>query len=98
MKQEEKIREAFDGIQRSLDGLQGMGATCLFIADEGNRFVVSGSPLRLTAQLVFAMCRYPVVRDIVRTAAERFEDVDGEHGDKARSQPMDHLIERNSGN
>ena len=98
MKTEEEIRKVFDDVQRSLDTLQGTGVTCLFIGDEGNHFVISGSTARIKAQLTFAMCRYPVVRDIVRTCAGRFDEIDGEFGDDVRNVKMDHLIEMNSGN
>jgi hypothetical protein len=98
MKQETEIRKVFDGVQQSLDTLQGACATCLFIGHEGNHFVMSGNPVNITAQLLLAMCRYPVVRDIVKTCAERFDEMDQEFGEGVRNMTMDHLIEMNSGN
>lgn len=98
MDKEKRIREVFDGVQQQLDTLQDTGATCLFIGHEGNHFVMSGSPARIAAQLLFAMSRYPVVRDVVRTCAGRFDEIDAKLGDGARSVKMDHLVEKNSGN
>lgn len=92
------VKEKFNQVQELLDSLQGEDATCLFIGHEGNHFVISGSPVNIMAQVVFAMCRYPVVRDIFKTCAARFDELNEEHGDKVRNITMDHLIEQNSGN
>ncbi len=92
------VKEKFNQVQELLDSLQGEDATCLFIGHEGNHFVISGSPVSIMAQIVFAMCRYPVVRDIIKTCAARYDELNKEHGDKVRNITMDHLIEQNSGN
>lgn len=92
------VKETFGKVQDLLDSLQNKDATCLFIGHEGNHFVISGSVVNLEAQIVFAMCRYPVVKDIIQTCAERFDELNKEYGDKARNIQMDHLIEQNSGN
>lgn len=95
---EDEIKEKFDMVQEILDSLQGSDATCMFIGHEGNHFVISGNPTNIEAQIVFAMCRYPVVRDIIKTCAERFDELNKEYGDNVRNVIMDHLIEQNSGN
>lgn len=92
------VKEKFGKVQEILDSLQGKDATFMFIGHEGNHFVLSGSPVNIEAQIVFAMCRYPVIRDIIKTCAERFEELNKEYGDNARNVIMDHLIEQNSGN
>lgn len=91
------VKETFGKVQELLDTLQDKDATCLFIGHEGNHFV-SGNVVNLEAQIVFAMCRYPVVKDIIKTCAERFDELNKEYGDKVRNIQMDHLIEQNSGN
>lgn len=93
---EEEIRKKFDEVQKILDSLQDSDATCMFIGHEGNHFVISGNPVNIEAQIVFAMMRYPIVRDIVKTCAERFDELNGEYGDKVRKVTMDHQIEVNS--
>ena len=85
-------------VQEILDSMQGACATCMFIGHEGNHFVISGSPTNISAQIVFAMMRYPIVRDIIKTCAERFDELNEECGDGVRDIKMDHLIEKNSGN
>ena len=95
---EKQIKQVFDSVQEFLDSLQNSDATCLFIGHEGNHFVISGKPVNITAQLLFAMCRYPVVRDIIKTCANRFEELNEEFGEGVRCVKMDHLIEMNSGN
>lgn len=95
---EEEVKKKFDEVQKILDSLQGSDATCMFIGHEGNHFVISGSPVNIQAQIVFAMMRYPIVRDIIKTCAERFDYLNQECGDKARGVVMNHLIEQNSGN
>lgn len=95
---EDEIKEKFDKVQEILDSLQGSDATCMFIGHEGNHFVISGNPTNIEAQIVFAMCRYPVVKDIIKTCATRFDELNEEFGDGVRNVTMDHLIEINSGN
>lgn len=92
------VKEKFGKVQEILDSLQGKDATFMFIGHEGNHFVLSGSPVNIEAQIVFAMCRYPVIRDIIKTCAERFDELNKEYGDNVRNVVMDHLIEQNSGN
>lgn len=94
----EEIKKKFGEVQDILDSLQDSGATCMFIGHEGNHFVISGNPTNLSAQIVFAMMRYPIVRDIIKTCAERFDELNQECGDGVRDVKMDHLIEVNSGN
>lgn len=88
----------FSKVQMMLDTLQGKDATCLFIGDEGNHFVISGDFNGICAQLIFAMCRYPVVAKIVKMCASRFDELDAVLGDRVRSVTLQHLIEQNSGN
>lgn len=95
---EDEIKEKFVKVQEILDSLQGSDATCMFIGHEGNHFVISGNPTNIEAQIVFAMCRYPVVKDIIKTCATRFDELNEEFGDGVRNVTMDHLIEINSGN
>ena len=92
------VKEKFGKVQEILDSLQGKDATFMFIGHEGNHFVLGGSPVNIEAQIVFAMCRYPVIRDIIKTCAERFDELNKEYGDNVRKVKMDHLIEQNSGN
>lgn len=94
----EEIKKKFGEVQEILDSLQGTSATCMFIGHEGNHFVISGSPANIEAQIVFAMMRYPVVREIIKTCADRFDELNQEYGGDARNVTMDHLIEVNSGN
>lgn len=95
---EEEIKKKFDQVQEILDSLQDSGATCMFIGHEGNHFVISGEPDNIAAQIVFAMMRYPIVRDIIKTCAARFDNLNKEFGGKVRNVTMNHLIEKNSGN
>ena len=90
------VKEKFGKVQEILESLQGKDATFMFIGHEGNHFVLSGSPVNIYAQIVFAMCRYPVIRDIIKTCAERFDELNKEYGDDLRNVIMDHLIEQNS--
>jgi len=94
----EEIKKKFDEVQEILDSLQDTGATCMFIGHEGNHFVLSGDPVNIETQILFAMIRYPIVRDIIKTCASRFDKFNKEHGTDVRNVTMDHLIEKNSGN
>lgn len=94
----EEIKKKFDEVQEILDSLQDSGATFMFIGHEGNHFVISGSTTNIKAQILFAMMRYPIVRDIIKTCAARYDELNKEHGADVRNVTMDHLIEKNSGN
>lgn len=97
-KEKEEVKKVFKEVQLLLDTLQGKEATMLFIGDEGNNFVIGGSFNSICAQIVFAMCRYPVMVDIITKCASRFEELNAKFGDKVRSVKLEHLIEQNSGN
>lgn len=84
--------------QRILEQLQHTDASFMFIGDEGNCFTICGEPSHIEAQILFSMCRYPVVKEIIQTCATRFDSLDKKYGDDIRNVTMDHLIEENSGN
>ena len=44
------------------------------------------------------MMRYPVVRDIIKECAEKYDSMEAQYGNSIREVKMDHLIEQNSGN
>ena len=97
MKKEE-INQVFGDVQKQLDTLQGSSASFMFIGHEGNHFVISGHPHKIAAQIVFAMIRYPVVRDIIKQCVEQFDSLNDKYGELVKQVKMDHLIEQNSGN
>lgn len=97
MKQKE-IKQVFSDVQQRLDTLQGSDASFLFIGHQGNHFVISGKTNEISAQILFAMMRYPAIRDIIKECATRYDDQNAQYGREARDVKMDHLIEQNSGN
>ena len=98
MKQTEEIKKVFDDVQKQLDALQGSEASFLFIGHQGNHFAIAGQTNEIGAQLLFAMMRYPVVRDIIKECAEKYDSMEAQYGNSIREMKMDHLIEQNSGN
>lgn len=96
--EKERIKGVHDQVQKLLDSLQGSDATFLFIGDEGNHFTLSGNPTNIAAQLMFAMIRYPIVKNIIKMCAQRYDELEKELGDEIRNVTMSHLIEINSGN
>lgn len=92
------IKQIFDEVQLKLDTLQGEDATFMFIGHEGNHFVLGGNPDNIAAQIVFAMIRYPIVRDIIQKCAVNYETLNAKLGKQVKDVKMDHLIEQNSGN
>lgn len=92
-----EIKQLFSEIQNKLDNLQGEHASFMFIGDEGNHFVMGGDPARIMAQITFAMMRYPIVRDIIKNCAEKYDLLNATMGDDARNVKLDHQIEQNSG-
>ena len=97
-KMTEEIKKMFHGIQKKLEALQDEKASFMFLADEGNHFTMAGDPTAIIAQLSFAMMRYPIVRDIIKTCAEKFDEVNALLGKEVRNIKLDHQIEKNSGN
>ena len=93
----EEIRQTFDEVQTKLDTLQNEKATFLFIGNEGNHFAMGGNQYMIAAQLTFSMMRYPVVRDIIKDCAEKYDLLNATMGDDARNVKLDHQIEQNSG-
>ena len=92
-----EIKQLFSEIQTKLETLQNEHASFLFLSDEGNHFSMGGNTTRIMAQITFAMMRYPVVRDIIKDCAEKFDLLNATMGDDARNVKLDHQIEQNSG-
>lgn len=96
---EKEIKQVFDDIQQQLEILLGSDASFMFIGGhQGNHFVIGGKTNEISAQILFAMMRYPVIRDIIKECAARYDDLNAEYGSNVRDVKMDHLIEQNSGN
>lgn len=92
-----EIKQLFSEIQNNLEKLQNEHASFMFLSDEGNHFTMGGDPARLMAQISFAMIRYPIVRDIIKNCAEKYDELNATMGDDVRKVKLDHLIEQNSG-
>lgn len=84
--------------QKLLEQLQGEEASFLFIGDEGNCFTIGGDPTMIAAQILFAMVRYPVVRQIIQKCADNYDSLNEKFGEDVRNLTLEHLIEVNSGN
>lgn len=84
--------------QKLLEQLQGKEASFLFIGDEGNCFTIGGDPTMIAAQILFAMVRYTVVRQIIQKCADNYESLNEKFGEDVRNLTLEHLIEVNSGN
>lgn len=94
---EQEIKQTLADVQRQLDTLQNEKASFMFVANEGNEFVISGNPVNIMSQISFAMMRYPVVRDIIQKCADSFDGMNAAFGEKAKNTKMDHLIKKNAG-
>ena len=92
-----EIKQLFSEIQKKLETLQNEQASFMFLSDEGNNFCMGGDTTSIMAQITFAMMRYPVVRDIIKDCAEKFDLLNATMGDDARNVKLDHQIEQNSG-
>lgn len=89
------VQKKFEKIQDTLESLQGGKASFLFIGKVGKKyFTIGGNPIEISVQILFAMCRYPVVRFIIETCAKHFNKFNLVEGDGIRGVKMDHLIEK----
>ena len=79
--------------QKLLEQLQGKEASFPFIGDEGNCFTTM-----IAAQILLAMVRYPVVKDIIKKCADNYDALNEKFGEDVRNLTLEHLIEVNSGN
>ena len=96
--EKEEIKKIQRMAQKLLELLQGEEASFLFLGDEGNCFTIGGDPTMIAAQILFAMVRYPVVRQIIQKCADNYESLNEKFGEDVRSLTLEHLIEVNSGN
>lgn len=94
----QEIKDVLSKVQDLLDSLQDENATFLFVGDEGNHFTLSGNPTRITAQIIFAMIRYPIVKEIIFACSSRFNEINNAYGGNVKNVKMEHLIEKNAGN
>lgn len=94
------VQKKFEKIQETLESLQREKASFLFIGKVGkeNYFTLGGNPIELSVQILFAMCRYPVVRFIIEICAKHFNKFNLVEGDDIRGVKMDHYVEQNLGN
>lgn len=90
----EEIKRFFHKVQKELEKLQNENASFLFVGHEGNHFTIGGNPDNIAAQIVFAMIRYPVVRDIFMRCVEKYGILNAKFGDDVRNAKLDHLIEK----
>lgn len=97
MKKKE-IETTFKAVRLTLNTLKDEEASYLFIGNEGNQFVISGNTADIAAQILFAMIRYPVVKELIKTCATRVDEIEEKYGDRVRTAPLEDLIEYNSGN
>ena len=94
----EEIKKIQRMAQKLLEQLLGEEASFLFVGDEGNCFTIGGDPTMIAAQILFAMVRYPVVKDIIQMCADNYDTLNDKFGEDARNITLEHLIEVNSGN
>ena len=95
---EEEVKQIELQVKSMLDKLQNENATVLFIGHDANAFVLGGDPNNIAALIVFSMCRYPVVKEIIMKCARRFGEVNFLYGDDVRNVQLKNVIEVNSGN
>lgn len=85
----------FHEIQEMLDSLQDSGESCMFITGK-HHFVLSGNPVDIKAELIIAMMRYPVIKEIIDSCSQKFDQIKAECGAEIEKIKMDHLIEKYS--
>lgn len=92
-KEKKDVGKVFGEIQSLLDSLQDTGETFMFVTGEG-RFVISGDPAAIMAELSIAMIRYPIIKKIIDTCSQKFDEIKAEHGEDIENIKMTHLVEK----
>lgn len=87
--EDEKL--AFNTVQQLLEQLKDSNSAFLFVSSD-NRFTIKEHDNDLLTQIVFAMCRYPEVENLIKRCAVAFEKVNAKYGHLARAIEMDHFI------
>lgn len=87
--EDEKL--VFNTVQQLLEQLKDSNSAFLFVSSK-NYFTIKEHDNDLLTQIVFAMCRYPEVENLIKRCAVAFEKVNAKYGHLARAVEMDHLI------
>lgn len=64
----QEIKANLDGIQKTLENMNGQDVDIIFLANDCNRGVFNGSPDGIGALLIWNMAKYPVIRQTVLKA------------------------------
>lgn len=86
---EEKL--AFKTCQQLLESLKDSDTAFMFVSSK-HHFTIKEHDNDLMTQILFAMCRYPEVENLIKRCAVAFEKVNAKYGHMARAVEMDHLI------
>lgn len=87
--EDEKL--AFHTCQQLLESLKDSDTAFMFVSSKNN-FIIKEHDNDLMTQILFAMCRYPEVENLIKRCAAAFEKVNAKYGQLAREVEMDHLI------
>ena len=87
--EDEKL--AFHTCQQLLESLKDSDTAFMFVSSKNN-FIIKEHDNDLMTQILFAMCRYPEVENLIKRCAAAFEKVNAKYGHLAHAIEMEHMI------
>lgn len=94
---EKDFKEAEVKALESLNTLGDSNATFMFIGGDANCFAINGDTGLIRAQLVFAMLKYPVLKEIFEDCMKAYKAADALYGDDIRKTVIKDSIEHYGG-
>lgn len=81
----------------TLNTLGDSNATFMFIGGDANCFGINGNTSLIKAELVFAMLKYPILKEIFEDCLEKYKIADKLYGDDVRNSVIKDSIEHYNG-
>ena len=94
---EKDFKEAEVKALESLNTLGDSNATFMFIGGDANCFAINGNTGLIKAELIFAMLKYPVLKEIFEDCLEKYKEADALYGDDVRKAILKHSVEHYNG-
>ncbi len=94
---EKDFKEVEAKALESLNVLGDSNATFMFIGSDAHCFAINGNTSLIKAELMFAMLKYPILKEIFEDCLEQYKMADSLYGDNIRKSVIKDSIEHYNG-